>query len=152
MFIVVIRDPDAVRRPAARPFVQDAQSAVRRTYRQSHGTLGVLNEWPSCWSTDSVGVSYNCDKHDSDLLTHAVHSAPCSNLYSATVTNSSLLSNNNRPRLELHHCHLYVQSIKHSSMVTGECSLHTKHYNTSCYELVTVVLIVNDVQSASIYL
>jgi len=32
-------------------------------------------------STDSVGVSYNCDKHDSDLLTHVVHSAPCSNLY-----------------------------------------------------------------------
>ena len=29
MFIAVIRDPDAVRRPAARPFVQDAQSAVR---------------------------------------------------------------------------------------------------------------------------
>ena len=53
----------------------------RRTYRQSHGTLGVLKEWPSCRSTDSVGVSYNCDKHDSDLLTHAVHSAPCSNLY-----------------------------------------------------------------------
>jgi len=40
-----------------------------------------LNEWPSCRSTDSVGVSYNCDKHDSDVLTQAVHSAPCSNLY-----------------------------------------------------------------------
>jgi len=51
------------------------------TDRQSHGTLGVLNEWPSCRSKDSVGVAYNCDKHDSDLLTHAVHSAPCSNLY-----------------------------------------------------------------------
>jgi len=29
VFIAVIRDPDVVRRPAARPFVQDAQSAVR---------------------------------------------------------------------------------------------------------------------------
>jgi len=27
--IAVIQDPDAVRRPAARPFVQDARSAVR---------------------------------------------------------------------------------------------------------------------------
>jgi len=25
--------------------------------RQSHGTLGVLNEWPSCRSTDSVGLA-----------------------------------------------------------------------------------------------
>jgi len=25
--------------------------------------------------------SHNCDKHDSDLLTHAVHSPPCPNLY-----------------------------------------------------------------------
>jgi len=55
VFIVVIRDPDAVRRPAARPFVQDAQSAVRRTYRQSHGTLDVANESRSSRSTDSVG-------------------------------------------------------------------------------------------------
>ena len=29
----------------------------------------------------SVGVPYNCDTHDSDVLTQAVHSAPCSNLY-----------------------------------------------------------------------
>jgi len=27
------------------------------SYRQSHGTLGVLHEWPSSRSTDSVGVS-----------------------------------------------------------------------------------------------
>ena len=25
--------------------------------RQSHGTLGVLSEWPSCRSTDSVGLA-----------------------------------------------------------------------------------------------
>jgi len=29
VFIAVVRDPDAVRRPAVRPFVQDAQSAMR---------------------------------------------------------------------------------------------------------------------------
>ena len=61
----------------------------RRTYRQSHGTLGVLNEWPSCRSTDSVWVSYNCDKHDSDVLTQAVHSAPCSNLYLVSLSRKS---------------------------------------------------------------
>jgi len=27
----------------------------RRTYRQSHGTLGVLNEWPSCRLTAASG-------------------------------------------------------------------------------------------------
>ena len=26
-------------------------------------------------------MSYKCDTHDSDVLTQAVHSAPCSNLY-----------------------------------------------------------------------
>ena len=59
---------DAVGRPAARSFVQDAQShsAVRLlyksvetesrpTFRQSHGTLGVANEWPSCRSTTASG-------------------------------------------------------------------------------------------------
>jgi len=34
VFIAVIRDPDAVLRPAARPFVQDAQSAVRLPVRR----------------------------------------------------------------------------------------------------------------------
>jgi len=58
--------PRRCRRPAARRFVRDVQSAVRlsvspsrltsrRTYRQSHGTLGVLNEWPSCRSTAASG-------------------------------------------------------------------------------------------------
>jgi len=27
------------------------------TFRQSHGTSDVLNEWPSCRSTDSVGLA-----------------------------------------------------------------------------------------------
>jgi len=34
-------------------------------------------------------VSYKCDTHDSDVLTQAVHSAPCSNLYKGPVTVTS---------------------------------------------------------------
>jgi len=31
--------------------VSPSRLSSRRTYRQSHGTLGVLNEWFSCRST-----------------------------------------------------------------------------------------------------
>ena len=69
--------PRRCRRPAARRFVRGVQSAARlsvspsrltsrRTYRQFDG---------------SVGVWHNCDTHGSDVLTQAVHSAPCSNLH-----------------------------------------------------------------------
>ena len=36
--------------------LKSVSTSFRPTYRQSHGTLGVLNEWPSCRSTDSVGL------------------------------------------------------------------------------------------------
>ena len=33
----------------------------RPTYRQSHGTLGVLNEWPSCLSMAGIGLATATD-------------------------------------------------------------------------------------------
>jgi len=50
-------ETDAVRRPTARPFVQDAQSAVRlpesrskRSRDRLSGTLGIANESPCVWA------------------------------------------------------------------------------------------------------
>ena len=64
-------ETDAGRRPAARPFVQDAQSAVRlpesrsrRSRDRLSDTLGVLNEWHSCRSTDSVGLAAAANTRD----------------------------------------------------------------------------------------
>jgi len=80
---------DAVGRPAARSFVQDAQghSAVRQlyksvetesrpTFRQSHGTLGVANEWPSC-GRRPASVSQPHPSHTRGQLRHTMRSPPC---------------------------------------------------------------------------
>ena len=66
-------ETDAVRRSAARPFVRDAQSAVRLPESRSRLRLDRLSA--VAWHFARL------DKHDSDLLTHAVHSPPCPNLY-----------------------------------------------------------------------
>jgi len=77
--LLQLRDRDAVRRPAARPFVQDAQSAVRlpvsRSRRSRHRLSGgrMTTLWASRTNRLAAGRrtasrSLNCDKHDSDHL------------------------------------------------------------------------------------
>ena len=86
-----LQDRDALRRPAARRFVRDAQSAVRLPESRSRLRIDRLTgSRTALWAywTNRLGAgrrtasrSRNCDKHDSDLLTHAVHSPPCPNVY-----------------------------------------------------------------------
>ena len=67
------RETNAVRRPAARRFVRDAQSGMRLpesgsrlridpTFSQSHANLRVLNESPSSRLTASVGLAAATNK------------------------------------------------------------------------------------------
>ena len=58
----------AVRRSAARPFVR------------SGSRMALCTSWTSL-PIDGERRSRNCNKHASDLLTDAVHSPPCPNLY-----------------------------------------------------------------------
>jgi len=71
-------ETDAVRRPAARPFVQDAQSAVRLPVSRSRRSRDRLTGsrtalWASPTNRLAAGRrtasrSRNCDKHDTDHL------------------------------------------------------------------------------------
>jgi len=75
----------AVRRPAARRFVQDAQSAVQ----QSHGTLGVANESPSSPAgRRPASRSRSRGKHTRGQLLHTMHSPPCRNVLSSCHSHS----------------------------------------------------------------
>jgi len=52
VFIAVIRDPDAVRRPAARPFVRDVLSAVRLPESRSRLRLdGLTGSRTALWAS-----------------------------------------------------------------------------------------------------
>jgi len=50
------------------------------TFRQSHGTLGVLNEWPEL-PVDGRRRARSREKHTRVQLRHTLHSSPCPNLY-----------------------------------------------------------------------
>ena len=93
MFIAVARPTLSVdwhlairsRRPKCRATAcKSVEMESIPTFRQSHGTLGVANEWPSSRSTASVAVSQPRQSHTSDQLRHTMHSPPCLNLYLET--------------------------------------------------------------------
>ena len=58
MFIAVVRDPDAVRRPAARRFVRDVQSAVRLPVSPSRLRLdGLTGSRTALWASWTNGLA-----------------------------------------------------------------------------------------------
>jgi len=92
------RETDALRRPAARPLVQDAQRAMRLTEsrsRQSRNRLSVSRM--ALWASPTNGLttgrrpasrSRGRDKHTRGQLLHAMHSPPCHNVLSTCHAHS----------------------------------------------------------------